>query len=251
MKLQKFLQSKGYSRRMADKLVFNGEVSVNEKQVFEPWYEVNFGDKVQVENKNYTFDDRNQDYSYYVLHKPKGYSTTLSDPKQKHTVATLLQEKNLQHLNHLKPVGRLDKDVEGVVILTDDGDLINILTSARYGVEKVYVAKVRGKVKKEDLEKLRNGIEDNRDFLKCENAVVIEMHKDYSIVKVTMIKGRKHEVKRLFSSIGNPVVNLIRISHGPVDITLVPNPGDIVEIRANVLDKLLEIKKKNQNKVRS
>ncbi|MGQ9855896.1 MAG: pseudouridine synthase [Fervidobacterium sp.] len=251
MKLQKFLQSKGYSRRMADKLVFDGKVYVNEKQVFEPWYEVNFGDIVQVENKNYTFDDRNQNYSYYVLHKPKGYSTTLFDPKQKNTILTLLEEKNLQHLKHLKPVGRLDKDVQGVVILTDDGDLINILTSARYGVEKVYVAKVKGKVRKEDLEKLKNGIEDSGEFLKCEDATVMEMHKDYSVVKVTMIKGKKHEVKRLLASIGNPVIELVRIKHGPVDISLVPNPGDIVEIPSGILSALLEIKAKYQDKFHS
>jgi len=239
MKLQKYLQQLGYSRRKADDLAFTGRVMVNNQRIEQPWYEINEGDVVSIDGVDYVvqFETR---FEYYVLNKPKGYVSSLSDPKEDKTIGEILKKRNL---TNLKPVGRLDKDASGVIILTNDGDLINVLTSARYGTERVYRAKVKGKVTRAKLEMLKSGIEDEGEFLKCEDAKIVEEQVGYSLVEVKMIKGKKHEVKRLFAHIGNPIVELVRTKYGPIDISIVPNQGDIAKIRGDLLKALLDIKR--------
>ncbi|EKF48586.1 ribosomal large subunit pseudouridine synthase B [Thermosipho africanus H17ap60334] len=238
IKLQKYLQQLGYSRRKADEIVFNGKVMVNDKKVIEPWYNVKEGDKITIGEKTQIVKLK-EEFVYYVLNKPKGYVSSLYDPKEKNTLKKLI--KNIKE--PVKPAGRLDKDVTGVLILTNDGDLINVLTSARYEVEKVYIAKVKGRVKKTELSKLKNGVVEEGDYLVCKDVSIIEMGFDYTILKIVMIKGKKHEVKRLFKHIGHEVVELRRISHGPVNVSLVPNPGQIRKIEGRVLKELLKLKK--------
>ncbi|HCL98279.1 MAG TPA: pseudouridine synthase [Fervidobacterium sp.] len=239
MKLQKYLQQLGYSRRKADDLAFTGRIMVNNQRIEQPWYEINEGDVVSIDGVDYVvqFETR---FEYYVLNKPKGYVSSLSDPKEDKTIGEILRKRNL---TNLKPVGRLDKDASGVIILTNDGELINVLTSARYGTERVYKAKVKGKVARAKLEMLKSGIEDEGEFLKCEDAKIVEEQVGYSLVEVKMIKGKKHEVKRLFAHIGNPVVELVRTKYGPIDISIVPNQGDIAKIRGDLLKALLDIKR--------
>lgn len=237
IKLQKYLQLCGFARRKADYLIINGKIKVNNIVIKEPWYEVKKGDIVLFEEKVL----KPKKYEYYVLHKPKGYTTTLYDPKEKNTIKKFISSIKTP----LRPVGRLDKDTTGVLILTNDGDLINVLTSARYGIKKIYIAKVTGVVDFKDLLKLKNGIKDEGEFLKLERFEILEKGFDYSIVKVEMIKGKKHEVKRLFKSIGHDVIELRRIAHGPVDISLVSKPGQIKKIEGEVLKKLLYLKKKH------
>ncbi len=143
----------------------------------------------------------------------------------------------------MKPAGRLDKDATGVLILTNDGELIDILTSAKYKVKKEYIVKVKGIVSVEKLIKLKEGIYDEGDFLNLEHFKIIEKSSDYSIVRVELIKGKKHEIKRLFSPIGHKVLELKRISHGPISISIVPNEGDLKKIEEEHLKKLLELKR--------
>jgi 23S rRNA pseudouridine2605 synthase len=235
--LQKYLQLCGFSRRKADDLIINGKIKVNNNIIREPWYEIKKVDIVLYNEK--VLEPKK--YEYYVLHKPKGYVTTLYDPKEKNTIKKLISPFTK---TPLKPAGRLDKDTTGVLILTNDGDLINILTSARYGIKKIYIAKVKGVVNFKDLLELKKGIKDEGEFLKLERFEVLEKGFDYSIVKVEMIKGKKHEIKRLFKNIGHDVIELRRISHGPVDISLVPEPGQIKKLDGEVLKKLLNLKKK-------
>jgi len=104
--------------------------------------------------------------------------------------------------------------------------LINILTSAKHGVEKVYLAKIKGKITDEEIGIIKHGIIDSDEFLKCEDVKILEVDKNFSKVKITMIKGKKHEVKRLMKFIGHPVIELTRLSHGPVDISIVPKEND-------------------------
>lgn len=238
IKLQKYLQLCGFARRKADQYIISGRVKVNDKVVREPWFRVTENDIITLDGKVL----KKVEYEYYVLNKPKGYVTTLYDPKQKNTIKKLIE-----HIKTpLKPAGRLDKDTTGILILTNDGELIDILTSAKYGVRKVYIAKVKGVVSFEDLLKLKEGIYDNDEFLKLEYFDILEKGFNYSIVKVELIKGKKHEVKRLFKYIGHDVLELKRIAHGPINISLVPNEGDIKKIEGKLLDKLLELKNRRR-----
>jgi len=239
IKLQKYLQQLGYSRRKADELVFKGKVKVNGVLADKPWIVVNENDRIEIEGEIIKVKPQNK-YVYYVLNKPKGYVSSLYDPKETMTLKLLIKDIK----EPVKPAGRLDKDTTGVLILTNDGDLINILTSARFGIKKVYVAKVSGVVEFEKLLKLKNGIKDNGDFLKLEYFEILEKGFDYSIVKVEMIKGKKHEIKRLFKHIGHEVMELKRIAHGPIDISLVPKPGQIKKIEGKHLERLLSLKNK-------
>ncbi|MBO8160464.1 MAG: rRNA pseudouridine synthase [Thermosipho sp. (in: Bacteria)] len=237
IKLQKYLQQLGYSRRKADELIFSGRVSVNGKKIEEPWYDVKEGEEIKI-NKKTQIVKFKEKFVYYVLNKPKGYVSSLYDPKEKKTLKHLL--KNIKE--PVKPAGRLDKDVTGVLILTNDGDLINILTSAKYEVEKVYIAKVKGVIDREKLEEIKKGIIDEGEFLVCKDVTVLEAGFDYAILRIVMIKGKKHEVKRLFKYVGSKVVELRRISHGPINISLVPKPGQIKKIEGKWLEKLLKLK---------
>ncbi|ONN27570.1 pseudouridine synthase [Thermosipho affectus] len=234
IKLQKYLQLCGYARRKADIIIFSGRIKVNNKVVKEPWYEVKNSDVVSLDNQKLTSNN----FEYYALHKPKGYVTTLYDPKEKKTIKEFFKDKPL------KVAGRLDKDATGVLILTNDGELINILTSAKYRVKKVYIVKVKGKINFKELLTLKKGIWDNGEFLRLEYFEILDVGFNYSTVKVEMIKGKKHEVKRLFKNINHEVLELKRISHGPIDISFVPNPGDIKEIKGKLLKKLLKLKER-------
>ncbi|QTA37474.1 rRNA pseudouridine synthase [Thermosipho ferrireducens] len=237
IKLQKFLQQLGYSRRAADKQIFNGKVKVNGKTVTVPWHDVEENDEIFIEGKAHKVKYR-KNYVYYVLHKPVGYVTSLKDPKEKMTISKLISKIK----EPVKPAGRLDKDVSGVLILTNDGDLINILTHARYGVEKVYIAKVSKRLSKSSIFKIEKGVYNEGEFLKCKKAFIKKLGKNHSIVKVIMTEGKKHEVKRLFKSIGCEVLELKRVSHGPIHISLVPKPGEIKKITGIYLKKLLNLK---------
>jgi len=124
--------------------------------------------------------------------------------------------------------------------------LINILTSAKHGVEKVYLAKIKGKITDEEIGIIKHGIIDSDEFLKCEDVKILEVDKNFSKVKITMIKGKKHEVKRLMKFIGHPVIELTRLSHGPVDISIVPKENDLVKITGEMLNQLILLKNQRQ-----
>lgn len=242
IKLQKFLQQVGYSRRKADELIKQNFVYVNKSLVSEPWYNIKENDVITVNGFEYIYKSQDEKFYYYAYHKPKGYVSSLYDPKEEKYIGKLIKEKLPQIADKLKIAGRLDKDVTGVLILTNDGELINILTSAKYGVEKVYLAKIKGKITDEEIGIIKHGIIDSDEFLKCEDVKILEADKNFSKVKITMIKGKKHEVKRLMKFIGHPVIELTRLSHGPVDISIVPKENDLTKIDGKILEQLIALK---------
>lgn len=246
IKLQKFLQQVGYSRRKADELIKQNFVYVNKSLVLEPWYEIRENDVITVNGSDYIYKSQSEEFYYYAYHKPKGYVSSFYDPKEEKYIGKLIKEKLPQIADKLKIAGRLDKDVTGVLILTNDGELINILTSAKYGVEKVYLAMIKGKITNEETKIIKNGIVDEDEFLKCEDVKILEADKNFSKVKITMIKGKKHEVKRLMSYIDHPIMELKRISHGPVNISIVPQQNDLVKITGEMLNQLISLKKLSQ-----
>lgn len=235
MKLQKFLQQLGYARRKAGELVKSGKVKVNGSVVFEPWFLVKPGDRVEIGGKVYEVSP-SENKRYLVLHKPAGYLTTRYDPRGRPTIFDLIDDPTLF------PVGRLDKDTEGVLVLTNDGDLANRLMHPRYQVERIYHALVVGIPSQKDLSKLIEGIEIWKgQFGRAKKTRIIEKFKDKSWVEVVMTEGKKREVRRLLEAVGHPVIRLIRVAYGPVDLTLVPVPGMIAEIPEKMLEELKKL----------
>src|SRR2546427_10038781 len=208
-RLQKILAHAGVaSRRKAEELIESGHVSVNGKVIRE------LGSKAEIEQVLMQVDGRTisetQDKFYYVLCKPAGCVTTLSDPEDRPTI-----KRYLQHIpERVYPVGRLDYDVEGALIVTNDGDLAFSIMHPRFGVRRTYLAKVHGVPAPRQLERLRAGVrlEDGRG-----RALEAEVHSRTprnTWVRVVVAEGRPHLVKRLMEAVGAPVQKLHRADYG-------------------------------------
>src|SRR3989454_4038411 len=208
-RLQKILAHAGVaSRRKAEELIEAGHVSVNGTVVRE------LGSKADIEQDLIQVDGRTfretQDKVYYVLYKPAGCVTTLSDPEDRPTIKTYLE-----HIpERVYPVGRLDYDVEGALIVTNDGDLAFSIMHPRFGVRRTYLAKVHGVPAPRRLERLRAGVrlEDGRG-----RALEAEVHSRTprnTWVRVVVAEGRPHLVKRLMEAVGAPVQKLHRADYG-------------------------------------
>lgn len=154
---------------------------------------------------------------YLVINKPRGSITTLYDPQKRITVMDFLGRKDLF------PVGRLDKDTRGLLIITNDGDLANRLLHPRYGVERRYIVTITGRIKGERLDALLQGITLEDGPARFDNISLIRLEGDRSILEVSLHEGRKRLIRRMFSAIGNPVLDLIRIKFGPIEL------GDLKE----------------------
>lgn len=154
---------------------------------------------------------------YFLINKPKGSITTLYDPQGRITVMDFLRRKDLF------PVGRLDKDTRGLLIVTNDGDLANKLLHPRYQVERRYIVTVKGKIDKDEEELLLQGINLEDGPAKFDNIRVISLENSKSILEVSLHEGRKRLIRRIFNSIGHSVLDLIRIKFGPIEL------GDLKE----------------------
>ncbi len=151
------------------------------------------------------------EHRYVIFFKPAGVVTSVRD-RFNRTVMDLLPGE----FARLKPVGRLDKDSRGLLLLTDDGEIVHPLLHPRYGVVKEYLVKVRGKVSEEELEQVRKGM-DLGDFksMPCE-AEAVEVGLEYSRIRLRMREGKKRQIRRMFARLGHPVVDLLRIGFGPL-----------------------------------
>src|SRR5213082_122146 len=228
-RLQKILAHAGVaSRRKAEELIEAGHVSVNGKVIRE------LGSKADIEQDLIQVDGRTiretQDKVYYVLYKPAGVVTTLSDPENRETI-----KKYIEHIpERVYPVGRLDYDVEGALIVTNDGDLAHLLMHPKFGVRRTYLAKVHGVPKEEQIERLLKGmrLEDGRA-----KALEAELHSrtpKNTWVRVVVAEGRQHLVKRLMEAAGAPVQKLHRADYGGIGVAGM-RPGELRELtRAEV-----------------
>jgi 23S rRNA pseudouridine2605 synthase len=188
------------SRRGADELIKAGRVRVNgEPGALNTFVEA--GDRVELDGRPLA----PQRLAYVLLHKPAGVVTTARDPRGRRTVVDLVE-----HEARVVPVGRLDADTTGVLLLTNDGPLAHRLAHPRYEVEKVYEAEVEGRLGEEALRRLRDGIE--LDDGRTAPAGVRRLSP--SKVELTLHEGRKHQVKRMLTAVGHPVVRLHRSRYG-------------------------------------
>jgi 23S rRNA pseudouridine2605 synthase len=214
VRLQKILSAAGAaSRRAAEKLITEGRVTVNGRAVTE------LGSKADVDVDDIRVDERRvkgaQRHRYLLLNKPRGYVTTRSDPEKRRTVIELL--KGIRE--YVYPVGRLDFDTEGLLILTNDGDLAATLTHPRHEVDRVYEAEVLGVPDAHDLERLAKGVVIERRRTSPAQVTLLPARRpqsETSLLRITIHEGRSRQVRNMCDAIGHPVRTLRRVRIGPI-----------------------------------
>ncbi|WP_432359123.1 pseudouridine synthase [Sporosarcina sp. UB5] len=206
-RLQKVLAQAGVaSRRKAETLIVEGKVKVNGKVVTELGTKVSRADRVEVEGVELV----KEQFVYYLLYKPRGYISTVNDEKGRKTVLDLLPMVE----ERIFPVGRLDYDTSGIIILTNDGDFSYLMTHPKFGIQKKYVAKVKGIPGRDALRRLERGIE-LEDGMTAPARVKMQSfdkRTNSAIVEITIHEGRNRQVRRMFDAIGCPVQKLRRES---------------------------------------
>jgi 23S rRNA pseudouridine2605 synthase len=210
-RLNKYIASSGLcSRRKADELIEQGAVNINGKVVKELGFPVKDRDKVFVNQKLV----RPVKHEYYRFYKPAGYVTTADDEKGRKTVYDLLPE----NLRHLKPVGRLDKNSTGLLILTNDGDLINELTHPSVKVPKIYHVAIDDKIHKHQLEQLALGVEIEPGKTAYADVMVLEMDNKHTLMQITLYQGLNRQIRKMFEYLGYEVKTLKRVQHAIITL---------------------------------
>ncbi len=212
-RLQKVIANLGYcSRRHAEKLILDGKVLVNGDRVVELGTRVGKSDVIEVEG---IILDRNRNYEYYLLYKPRGVVTTVSDDKGRKTVVDLIDTNT-----RIYPVGRLDYDTTGALLLTNDGVLANGLMSPSSEIDKVYIAKVEGILTGYDVKRLRSGIViDGYKTSKCHVKVRgIDKKKNTCIVEFVIHEGRNRQIRKMVEAVGKRVIKLKRERYCILDL---------------------------------
>ena len=203
-RLQKVIAQAGIvSRRKAEELIKDGKVKVNGEVITELGTKVKESDRVEVNNKPIEKENK----EYYLLNKPRGVITTTSDEHGRKTVTELINTEA-----RIYPVGRLDYDTTGAIILTNDGEFANILMHPSNKIDKVYLAKLEGIIKGEQINTLKNGVILDDILVKASRVKLKKVNKESntSMVEITIHEGKNHQVKRMFESVGFHVEKLTR-----------------------------------------
>ena len=203
-RLQKVIAQAGIaSRRKAEELITSGQVKVNGVVITELGTKVTEKDQIEVNNQLIEKEKK----EYYLLNKPRGVVTTTSDDKNRKTVVDLIPTSA-----RIYPVGRLDYDTTGVLLLTNDGDFANILMHPTSNVDKVYMAKLEGIIKGEQINQLKDGVELDGEIVKPSRVKLkkVDPKSNSCMVQITIHEGKNHQVKRMFEAVGFPVAKLKR-----------------------------------------
>lgn len=211
-RLQKVIAASGVtSRRKAEELITAGKVRVNGEIVTELGTKVSDKDRIEVNGEILEKEVK----EYYLLNKPRGVVTTTSDDKGRKTVVDLIPTNA-----RIYPVGRLDYDTTGVLLLTNDGEFANILMHPSSEVEKVYVAKLNGIIKGEQINKLKDGVMLDEELVKASRVKLkkVDPKSNSSMVQITIHEGKNHQVKRMFEAVGFLVDKLKREKEGFFDL---------------------------------
>lgn len=219
------------SRRACETLIAEGRVQVNGRTVTEPGFQVDPAtDEVRVDGRVLRPVVQ---LHYLMLHKPAGYVTTASDPQGRPTVMELVPA-----MPRLYPVGRLDLDTEGLLLLTNDGPLAHRLTHPRYGVPKLYRAKVAGLVVPEALERLRTGVLLDDGPTAPARVRLLRQETGTALLELELKEGRKRQVRRMCAAVGHPVLHLRRVGFGPLRLGRLPKgayrpltPDEVARLR--------------------
>jgi pseudouridine synthase len=216
-RIQKILAWTGIaSRREAEKLILEGRVRVNGRLIEALGEKADPSkDHIKVDGKRIAGPEPNVTL---LLNKPRNYLSTVDDPQGRPTVIDLCKGVK----QRVYPVGRLDFDAEGLLLLTNDGELANILTHPKYEIARTYLAKVIGVPEDKDLGRLKRGVRLEDGAARVVSCLVISKKEKHSWVRVVVAEGRNHLVKRIFSAIGHPVLKLKRVGFGPLQLGKLP-----------------------------
>ncbi len=218
-RLQRALARAGLgSRRACEELIRDGRVTVNGRVAM-------LGDRVMADRDRVAVDGITlnvvPDVRDYAFNKPPGVVSTLSDPQGRPDLTTFLPDGP-----RVFPVGRLDRETEGLLLMTNDGELANRLTHPRHGVEKEYLAEVGGAPAERALAKVRRGVELDDGLARALDASVVGTSRGRGAIRIVMGEGRKREVRRLLDAVGLPVLRLVRVRVGPIRLERM-TPGEV------------------------
>ncbi|MFD1608392.1 pseudouridine synthase [Oceanobacillus luteolus] len=232
-RLQKVIAQSGLtSRRKAEQLIVEGKVKVNNQIVTTLGTKVGPQDEIEVDGVPL----EKEAPVYYMLYKPRGVISSVKDDKGRKTVLDFFPEVE----ERIYPIGRLDYDSSGLILLTNDGEFANLLMHPSHGVEKVYVAKLRGIPSKEELAQLRKGVKSDKDLLKAVRYKIlsVDRKKNSMLLELTLIEGKNRHVRRMMEALGYPVQKLKRERYGNLTLDgLVPGetraltPKEVKQIR--------------------
>lgn len=210
MRINKYIASAGIaSRRKADELITSGNVKVNGAVMREPGYDVKDGDKVSVNGR---LIEKRQKAVYVLVNKPMGMVTTASDDKERATVMDLVRDID----ERLFPVGRLDYNTTGALIMTNDGDLAYRVTHPKHELDKTYRALVKGVLSEERARKLRSGVDIGGYVTGRAKVRIIKGSTNSTLVEISIHEGKNRQVRKMLAAVGNPVQELERVAIGEI-----------------------------------
>ncbi len=222
MRLNKYIAQCGFSsRRKADEYIVKGAVKVNNEVIKELGYQVDAEkDKVTIDNN--PINIQTEFFTYIIFHKPKGCICSASDDRKRKTIFDYIDFPNVR----LFSVGRLDYNTEGLLLLTNDGDLANKLMHPSYEIEKRYIVKINSQIKESELATIRKGVtlEDGYKTLPAKVRVLQKL-KDATKLEVTIKEGKYRQIHRMFDAVQKEVIFLKRVDYGPLHLGGVPRGG--------------------------
>ena len=234
-RLQKVIANSGYtSRRNAEKLILDGKVAVNGEIITELGTKVSGQDEITIEGVSLNVSIKKV---YYLLNKPRGIISSVSDDKGRKTVVDLIET-----TERIYPIGRLDYNTTGLIILTNDGDLTNHLSHPKNNVSKTYLAKIEGILNKDDIVTLKKGVVIDGRRVNTSNFKVKskDLDKNTSLVEITIVEGRNHIVKRIFSELKHDVIKLTRTKYAFLETGNLKS-GDYRELSIKEVKKLFSL----------
>ncbi len=243
-RLQKRIAEAGIaSRRKAEELIKQGVVTVNDQVITEMGYLVGKNDQIKVNGKLIT---KCEEKNYLALNKPQGVISTSSDEHKRKTVMDFIPEEFKEY--RIYPVGRLDYDTKGIILLTNDGNFMNEMVGPRSGIEKEYLARVEGIVDPKELSPLMYGLKDKGVSYLPSYCELISVDKEHnsSLVKIIITEGKNHQVKNMFLSINHRVKKLSRTRFGNIttkDLLV----GEIRTLTVHEVKQLLALAKAEKN----
>ena len=236
-RLQKVIAQAGIaSRRKAEELITEGKVKVNGIVVTELGTKVSDKDRIEVNNEIIEKEAK----EYYLLNKPRGVVTTTSDDKNRKTVVDLIPTSA-----RIYPVGRLDYDTTGVLLLTNDGEFANILMHPTSNIDKVYVAKLEGIIKGEQINQLKDGVDVDGEIVKASRVKLkkVDPKSNGCMVQITIHEGKNHQVKKMFKAVGFEVAKLKREKEAFFDLKDLQS-GEFRKLTPKEVTKVFSLKQK-------